>query len=335
MTQLRELLRRERLSAYIFPSTDPHHSEYVADHWKGREWISGFDGSAGIAVVTLERAALWTDSRYFLAAESQLAGTEYALMKEKMPGTPTIAEWLGEALRDAPWHEIGVDGMVNGCGLVEHLKQEMRQRGGFSVRTNWDPLSVIWADRPPLPMNPVEIHPLEYAGETAASKLRRTRAALRSSHADGMLVSALDDIAWLLNLRGTDVHCNPVFISYLLISTSSATLYIDRQKLTPAVKSYLEENGITTDDYANVAKQHPARRARYQLYVGRSIEEAPYGEGSLARGRDESPQERGRDGGIPPRDDKRRRGDGEVPEVVEARRGGGPPWRREGKPRCP
>ena len=268
LTQLRELLRRERLSAYIFPSTDPHHSEYVADHWKGREWISGFDGSAGIAVVTLERAALWTDSRYFLAAESQLAGTEYALMKEKMPGTPTIAEWLGEALRDAPWHEIGVDGMVNGYALVEDLKREMRQRGGITVRTNWDPLSIIWRDRPPLPGAPVEIHPLEYAGETVASKMARVRKALRASHADGMLVSALDDIAWLLNLRGSDVHCNPVFVSYLLISTSSATLYIDRQKLTPAVKSYLEENGITTDDYANV-----------ELYAGRGVEEAPCGEG--------------------------------------------------------
>lgn len=143
LTQLRELLRRERLSAYIFPSTDPHHSEYVADHWKGREWISGFDGSAGIAVVTLDKAALWTDSRYFLAAEAQLAGTEYELMKEKVAGTPSIAEWLGEVLRDAPWPEIGVDGMVNGYGMVEDLKREMRQRGGITVRTNWEPLSII------------------------------------------------------------------------------------------------------------------------------------------------------------------------------------------------
>lgn len=254
LTQLRELLRRERLSAYIFPSTDPHHSEYVADHWKGREWISGFDGSAGIAVVTLDKAALWTDSRYFLAAEAQLAGTEYELMKEKVAGTPSIAEWLGEVLRDAPWPEIGVDGMVNGYGMVEDLKREMRQRGGITVRTNWEPLSIIWRDRPPLPATPVEIHPMEYAGETVASKMARARMALRDSHADGMLVSALDDIAWLLNLRGSDVHCNPVFVSYLLISTSSATLYIDRRKLTPAVKSYLEENGIMTDDYANVAK---------------------------------------------------------------------------------
>ena len=291
LTQLRELLRRERLSAYIFPSTDPHHSEYVADHWKGREWISGFDGSAGIAVVTLDKAALWTDSRYFLAAEAQLAGTEYELMKEKVAGTPSIAEWLGEVLRDAPWPEIGVDGMVNGYGMVEDLKREMRQRGGITVRTNWEPLSIIWRDRPPLPATPVEIHPMEYAGETVASKMARVRKALRTSHADGMLVSALDDIAWLLNLRGSDVHCNPVFVSYLLISTSSATLY-------------------------------PARRARYQLYAGRSIEEAPCGEGSLARARDESPQERGRDGRLSPRDDPRRRGDGEISQVVEACRGG-------------
>ena len=254
LASLREAMRGERMSAFIFPSTDPHQSEYVAEHWKGREWISGFDGSAGTAVVTLDKVALWTDSRYFLAAESQLEGTGYELMREGVAGTPTIAEWLGEALRDAPWHEIGVDGMVNACGMVEDLKREMSHRGGFTVRTNWDPLAVVWKDRPRLPEGKVEIQPLEYAGETPADKLARLRAALRRSHADGMLVSALDDIAWLLNLRGSDVCHNPVFLGYLLVSTTSATLYVAPGKLTPDVRAHLRANGVTTDDYANVVK---------------------------------------------------------------------------------
>lgn len=251
---LREVMRREHLAAFIFPSSDPHHSEYVAEHWKGREWISGFNGSAGTAVVTLTSAALWTDSRYFLAAEAQLNGTEYVLMKEKVPGTPSVAEWLGEQLRDAKYTEIGVDGMVNDYATVEALKKEMREQGGITVRTNLDPLSFIWENRPLIPEGQVEIQPLEYAGETVAHKIERVRKALRSQHADGLFVSALDDIAWLLNLRGTDVHCNPVFVSYLLISTTTVTLYINKVKLTPEVSAYLCENGIGVDAYENVGK---------------------------------------------------------------------------------
>ncbi len=251
---LREVMRQEHLAAFIFPSTDPHHGEYVAEHWKGREWISGFDGSAGTAVVTMNAAALWTDSRYFIAAEEQLAGTEYILMKEKIVGTPTVAEWLGEQLRESDVTEIGVDGMVNDYAMVETLKKEMRERGGITVRTNLDPLDIIWKNRPPIPEGKVEIQPLEYAGETASDKIERVRKALRSQHADGMLVSALDDIAWLLNLRGTDVHCNPVFVSYLLISSSNVTLYINKEKLTPEVSAYLRENNIDVDDYENVKK---------------------------------------------------------------------------------
>ncbi len=251
---LREVMRQEHLAAFIFPSTDPHHGEYVAEHWKGREWISGFDGSAGTAVVTMNAAALWTDSRYFIAAAEQLAGTEYILMKEKIVGTPTIAEWLGEQLRESDVTEIGVDGMVNDYAMVETLKKEMRERGGITVRTNLDPLDIIWKNRPPIPEGKVEIQPLEYAGETASDKIERVRKALRSQHADGMLVSALDDIAWLLNLRGTDVHCNPVFVSYLLISSSNVTLYINKEKLTPEVSAYLRENNIDVDDYENVKK---------------------------------------------------------------------------------
>lgn len=251
---LRAVMKREKIDAFIFPSTDPHNGEYVPDHWKGREWISGFNGSAGTAVVTMEAAALWTDSRYFIAAEEQLAGTEFVLMKLKMPGTPSIADWLGKKLAVEGGTVVGIDGMVNAASEVESLIADMRKRGGITVRTNFDPLEELWEDRPAIPENKAEVHPLEYAGETAASKLERIRQALKTLHAQGMLVTALDDIAWTLNLRGSDVHCNPVAVSYLLIDSQKATLYINKVKLTDETRLYLTENGIETDDYDNVRK---------------------------------------------------------------------------------
>jgi len=247
-------MRREHLSAFIFPSTDPHNGEYIPAHWESRKWISGFDGSAGTAVVTMTGAALWTDSRYFIAAEEQLKSTEFVLMKERVDGTPTIAQWLGEQLRDVGRPEVGVDGMCNSVSSVESLIGELRAEGGITVRTNFDPMRMIWKGRPLVPDSTVFIHPLEYSGEPAHDKIRRIRASLRAVHVDGMLVSALDDIAWTLNLRGTDVHCNPVFVSYLLISTSSVTLYINKVKLTAEVSDYLRAEGVTVDDYGNVQK---------------------------------------------------------------------------------
>ena len=254
LARLRELMKREHLSAFIFPSTDAHQSEYVADHWRGREWISGFNGSAGTAVVTMKSAALWTDSRYFLAAEEQLEGTEYQLMRLKMEGTPTIAEWLGKELQNVQSPEVGLDGMVNSYNYVKDLSYSLRKLGGITLRTNLDPLEQIWENRPSLPANPVEIQPLEYAGETLASKVARIRKSLRELHADGMLVSALDDIAWTLNLRGTDVHCNPVFISYLLIESDKVSLFVDDNKLSPEVKQYLQDNQVSLYNYNKVEK---------------------------------------------------------------------------------
>lgn len=254
LARLRELMKREHLSAFIFPSTDAHQSEYVADHWRGREWISGFNGSAGTAVVTMKSAALWTDSRYFLAAEEQLEGTEYQLMRLKMEGTPTIAEWLGKELQNVQSPEVGLDGMVNSYNYVKDLIYSLRKLGGITLRTNLDPLEQIWENRPSLPANPVEIQPLEYAGETLASKVARIRKSLRELHADGMLVSALDDIAWTLNLRGTDVHCNPVFISYLLIESDKVSLFVDDNKLSPEVKQYLQDNQVSLYNYNKVEK---------------------------------------------------------------------------------
>ncbi len=251
---LRQELRRERLSAYIFLTADPHQSEYTADHWKGREWISGFNGSAGTAVVTLTSAALWTDSRYFIAAAEQLEGTEFQLMKLKVEGTPTIAEWLGKELADAVDKSVGIDGMTASTATVEELIGDLRQQGGLTLQTNFDVLGRIWKDRPAIPANKVVLQPVELAGEDMTGKLRRIRKALREQHADGMLMAQLDDIAWTLNLRGSDVHCNPVFVSYLLITSERVTLYINKEKLPADVQRYLTENGIEVASYMDVAK---------------------------------------------------------------------------------
>lgn len=261
LTYLRELMQRERLGAFIFPSTDPHNSEYVADRWKCREWISGFNGSAGTAVVTMTNAALWTDSRYFIAAADQLKDTEYQLMKDGVDGTPTIAQWLGQQLQTttnntqrADSTEVAIDGSVVSAAAVERLIVELRCEGGLTLRTNLDPMSQIWTGRPAIPVNPVELQPLEYAGKSAHEKLDDIRKALRKEHADGMLVAALDDIAWVLNLRGSDVHCNPVFVSYLLIDTNKVTLFINQQKLSPAIIDYLRREGVVVADYNQVGQ---------------------------------------------------------------------------------
>ena len=252
LESLREVMKREHLAAFIFPSTDAHQSEYVADHWMGRAWISGFDGSAGTAVVTMHSAALWTDSRYFLAAEEQLKGTEFQLMKLKIPGTPSIAEWLGKELQDVDSPEVGLDGWVNSYSSTSGLIADLRKAGGITVRTNFDPLEEIWKDRPSIPLNSVEIQPMEFAGEDVSSKIKRIRLALRAQHADGMLVSALDDIAWTLNLRGTDVHCVPVFVSYLLIASDKVSLFVDEAKVSSEIRAYLESNGVSIYKYNKV-----------------------------------------------------------------------------------
>lgn len=252
LESLREVMKREHLAAFIFPSTDAHQSEYVADHWMGRAWISGFDGSAGTAVVTMHSAALWTDSRYFLAAEEQLKGTEFQLMKLKIPGTLSIAEWLGKELQDVDSPEVGLDGWVNSYSSTSGLIADLRKAGGITVRTNFDPLEEIWKDRPSIPLKPVEIQPMEFAGEDVSSKIKRIRLALRAQHADGMLVSALDDIAWTLNLRGTDVHCVPVFVSYLLIASDKVALFVDEAKVSSEIRAYLESNGVSIYKYNKV-----------------------------------------------------------------------------------
>ena len=244
--KLRDYLRKNGLAAFIFPSTDPHQGEYVPEHWQTRKWISGFDGSAGTAVVTLSDAALWTDSRYYIAAEQQLQGTPFKLMKDGLEETPSITEWLCQQLTEND--VVGVDGEVFTETEIEEMQAALG-KAGIMLRTDLDPAEELWADRPPIPKNKVEIQPLEFAGESAESKIERVRQALREQKANGILISQLDDIAWLLNLRGSDVHCNPVFVSYVLLTLDEVTLFIDSEKLDDSVKNYLNKIGVRVKPY--------------------------------------------------------------------------------------
>ncbi len=244
--KLHDYLRKNGLAAFIFPSTDPHQGEYVPEHWQTRKWISGFDGSAGTAVVTLSDAALWTDSRYYIAAEQQLQGTPFKLMKDGQAETPSIPEWLCHQLTEND--VVGVDGEVFTETEIEEMQAALG-KAGIMLRTDLDPAEELWTDRPPIPKNKVEIQPLEFAGESAESKIERVRQALREQKANGILISQLDDIAWLLNLRGSDVHCNPVFVSYVLLTLDEVTLFIDSEKLDDSVKNYLNKIGVRVKPY--------------------------------------------------------------------------------------
>ena len=262
--RLRSWMKENGFTAFVFPSSDPHNSEYVADHWKSREWISGFSGSAGTAVVTLEHAALWTDSRYFIAAEKELNGTGFQLMKLRVEGTPSVSEWLASELSTYEKAVVGLDGNVNSFAEVAAMEQELATKGNITVRTDADPMAELWTDRPVIPDNEVQLHPLEYSGESTSSKISRVRKYLTECGADGLLVTALDEIAWVLNLRGSDVHCNPVFVSYLLISPEKVTLYINNVKLSAEVNAYLASEKIDVEAYEAVVEG-------LRSYTGKSL----------------------------------------------------------------
>ncbi len=246
---LRAWMKENGLSAFIFPSTDPHSGEYIPDYWMARQWISGFNGSAGTAVVTLDKAALWTDSRYFLAAAEQLQGTPFQLMKQGLADTPTLSEWLGDVLEEG--QAVGMDGWVNTVASVIEMEEELDSYG-LELRTDLDPTAELWQERPALPDSPVEIQPIELAGETTASKLNRVRKEMEAKGADALIVSQLDEVAWLLNLRGSDVHCNPVFVSYVIVTAHDCILYINKVKLTDEVTTYLDEQGVSVKDYDEI-----------------------------------------------------------------------------------
>ena len=243
---LRSLMKREGIHAFITPSTDPHAGEYVPERWKARQWISGFTGSAGTAVVTLDKAALWTDSRYFIQAAEQLAGTEYVLMKEKIEGTPSITEWLSDVLPEGS--VVAVDGWVNTTSEVESLTDELKAYS-LTLRTDIDPYAAIWEDRPALPQSKAFIQGLEYAGESAASKIQRIREKIGQN---AIVVSSLEEVAWTLNLRADDVLYTPFVLGYVLITPADAYLYICKEKVTPEVVDYLKGEGVTLREYGDI-----------------------------------------------------------------------------------
>ena len=243
---LRSLMQREGIHAFITPSTDPHAGEYVPERWKSRRWISGFTGSAGTAVVTLDQAALWTDSRYFIQATEQLADTGFVLMKEKIEGTPSITEWLGSVLPQGS--VVAVDGWVNTTSDVENLQNEL-QAYGLTLRTDLDPYEELWTDRPAIPQSKAFIQELEFAGESAASKIARIREKIEQN---AIVVTSLEEVAWTLNLRAEDVLYTPFVLGYVLITPTDTLLYICKEKVTPEVADYLKGEGVTLREYDDI-----------------------------------------------------------------------------------
>ena len=248
---LRDLMRSKHIDAVIIPGTDPHQSEYPSEHWKFRDYVSGFTGSNGTAVVTLDDAGLWTDSRYFLQAAEQLEGSGFTLRKENIPGEPTVLEWLGEVLdEDAV---VGVDGRL--FSLIEANRIEMFcAQNGFMFAPDFRAAEAIWTDRPARPMNPAFVHDEALAGEDVDSKISRVVDALDAADADGLLITALDEIAWLLNLRGSDVDYTPVVIAFAYVSEDERVLFIDSEKVTPEVKDHLKKYGVKIKDYDDIEK---------------------------------------------------------------------------------
>lgn len=263
---LRRWLRGEGLNAYVVPTLDPHNSEYLPFRWQTREWLTGFTGSAGLAVVTLEKAALWTDSRYFLQAEEQLAGTGIELMREGTAGTPEPTRWIEEQLQDGD--VVGFCGECMSKELFDSLFADLSDRIAVRVSEN-DPFDYLWRDRPDMPRTLITLFPEAYAGLSAREKLQAVRDALPAVHGGAerlFLMNDLSEIAWTLNLRGGDIDFNPLFLAYLLINDDKATLFVDRHKLTEEVRTYLSREGVAVDDYN--AWQYVAREVRHS---GRAV----------------------------------------------------------------
>lgn len=246
---LRAHIAKENIQAFIIPSTDPHLSEYVAPHWQSREWISGFTGSAGTVVVTAKEAGLWTDSRYFLQADRQIEGTGIALYKEMLPETPSIPAFLSSLLQKGD--TVGIDGKMFSADEVQHLQRELRQSGIY-VKSIADPMQLLWSDRPAMPLAPAFVYDTKYTGKSFTEKLSAVRKKMKAAGAESLLLSALDEIAWLLNIRGSDVHCNPVVVSYLLIERYEIHCFIQPQKVTAELASYFKANGISIHGYKEI-----------------------------------------------------------------------------------
>ena len=276
LAALRQEMKARQLSAFIVPSTDPHSSEYVSEHWETRKWISGFTGSAGTAVITLEDAGLWTDSRYFIQAEEQLEGTGIRLFKDRLPETPSIGEWLGSILKEG--NKVGIDGWVNSHQEAFGLNNELKAKGLALETMTEDIFDTLWENRPCLPQSPIFILDEARTGASCTAKINRIKEAIAKNGVSAIILSALDEIAWTLNLRGNDVHCNPVFISYLLISAEGYTLYIMEDKITDDVRAYLKEHQVEIKAYSALAEDLRSFKEKHQgvLQISPLANEALY-----------------------------------------------------------
>ena len=276
LTALRQKMKTHQLSAFIIPSTDPHSGEYVPEHWETRKWISGFTGSAGTVVITLEDAGLWTDSRYFIQAEEQLEGTGIRLFKDRLPETPSISAWLGNVLKEG--EKVGIDGWVNSHHEAQSLQNELSKNGLSLITMTQDIFDNLWEDRPSLPNTPVFILDETRTGASCTVKLNRIKESIAKNGSSAIILSALDEIAWTLNLRGSDVHCNPVFISYLLISAEGYTLYIIEEKITDEIRTYLEAHQVEIKAYSALAEDLRSFKEKHQgvLQISPLANEALY-----------------------------------------------------------
>ena len=276
LAALRQEMKARQLSAFIVPSTDPHSSEYVSEHWETRKWISGFTGSAGTAVITLEDAGLWTDSRYFIQAEEQLEGTGIRLFKDRLPETPSIGEWLGSILKEG--NKVGIDGWVNSHQEAFGLNNELKAKGLALETMTEDIFDTLWENRPCLPQSPIFILDEARTGASCTAKINRIKEAIAKNGVSAIILSALDEIAWTLNLRGNDVHCNPVFISYLLISAEGYTLYIMEDKITDEVRAYLKKHQVEIKAYSALAENLRSFKEKHQgvLQISPLANEALY-----------------------------------------------------------
>lgn len=246
---LRHAMKEAGIYATIIPQTDPHQSEYIADHWQARRYLSGFTGSAGSLVITQDEALLWTDSRYFIQAADQLADTGIKLMKDGLPSTPSIIAYL--AANVPVGRVVGIDGMLFSHSESDAMAAEL-QRHGITLSTDFDVIDQVWPGRPSLPKDKIFVHDIKFAGRSAADKIADILKAVKAEGADATLLTALDEIAWTLNIRSTDVNCNPVATSFLFLSDSGSTLFVDNDKLTDEVVAHLAEAGVTTAPYDQV-----------------------------------------------------------------------------------
>lgn len=250
LNALREVMSAKGLAAFIVPSSDPHQSEYVAPHWNARTWISGFNGSAGTVIITQDAAALWTDSRYFLQAEQQLDSSCFQLMKMGLPETPDFVQWLAQKLKAGD--RVGYDPVVNGKQFILGLTVKLHDFQILTVALDEDPFESIWVGRPTIPQEAVMELPLHFSGESRIQKFRRIRKEMKSKNVDIHLVASLDDIAWILNIRGKDIQFNPVVISYLIIEIQKIKLFINKQKLSSEMILLLQEDDVEIAPYEDI-----------------------------------------------------------------------------------